>query len=296
MNVTTSTRGGRPHQLSSNGVAIPFDDAHFAPMTDSSALRHDPAAMRARFLRDGYVLLRSVLDRAQVIDLRADYFRRFDPDLLAPGTTPSDGIFSGTVPPGLPPHGVAGHPAHDVVRDEPFDRLTHDPALAEVAGSLVDAPTQLLRRRILRHFHNASPTASRAHVDFDYMDLGSDEIVTAWIPLGDCPISCGGITYLEGSHHVGSAILDRLRDNTDRPEDRRPISNDLALTAQALGGRWRWADFEAGDVVLHSPHLVHASLDNRSATMRLSVDVRFVKAGSAIDPRWLSDWSADDGY
>jgi hypothetical protein len=294
--VTTSTAVDKPVELSSNGLAIPFDDAHFAPMTDSTALVDDRSALRSRFARDGYVLLRSVLDRERVFDLRAGYFDRFDPGLLAHGTTAREGVFSGTMPPGLPPHGVAGHPAHDIVRSEIFDRFTRDPALGAVASSLLDAPAQLLTRRILRHFHNACATASRAHVDFDYLDRGSHNLITAWIPLGDCPIACGGIIYLDNSHHSRRAALDRLRTYTDRSDDRRPVSNDLALTARALGGRWRWTDFEAGDVVLHSPHLVHATLDNRSALMRLSADVRFVKAGAEIDPRWTSDWSADDGY
>jgi ectoine hydroxylase-related dioxygenase (phytanoyl-CoA dioxygenase family) len=292
----TTSPAERPPELSSNGVTIPFDAAHFEAMADSTDLRGDPSALRDRFERDGYVRLRSVLEREQVLELRADYFDRFDDELLAPGTTARDGVFSGTMPAGLPTYGVAGHPAHAVVRGETFDRLTRDAGLAAVASSLLGGPARLLTRRILRHFHSASATASRAHVDFDYMDRGSDHAVTAWIPLGDCPIECGGITYLAGSHRVGRAALDRLRENTDRPDDRRPVSNDLALTAQALGGRWLWTDFRAGDVVLHSPHLVHASLDNRSALMRLSADIRFMTAGAEADPRWAGDWSADDGF
>lgn len=279
--------------LSSNGVTIPFDT--FAPMQDSSALLADPAALRARFVADGYVLLRGVLHRDAVLDLREEYFARFDPSLLAPGTTPREGVFSGLVPAG-PAYGTLGHPAYDVVRGPRFDALTRSPRLAEVASALLDSPAVLLRRRILRHFHSGATTASRAHVDFDYMDRGSDQAVTAWLPLGDYPIACGGIIYLEGSQHAGREALDALREHTDRPADRRPVSNDLALTARALGGRWLWTEFRAGDVALHSPHIVHASLDNRSDVMRLSADVRFVRSGVPTDPRWDADWSADDGY
>ena len=286
----------RPTTLSSNGVAIAFDDEHFQPMRDSTALLDDPAALRARFAADGYLLLRSVLDRDAVLELRGDYFARFDPTLLAAGTKPRDGVFSGTVPAGLPPYGVPGHPAYDVVRSPAFDRLTRSRRLQAVAEQLLDGPAELLRRRILRHFHRGTPIASRAHVDFDYMDRGSDQIVTAWLALGDYPVTSGGITYLEGSHRVPRAALDGLREHTDRLTDRRPVSNDLALTASALGGRWLWTEFAAGDVALHSPHLVHASLDNRSDVMRLSADVRFVPAGAPTDERWHADWSADDGY
>jgi ectoine hydroxylase-related dioxygenase (phytanoyl-CoA dioxygenase family) len=128
------------------------------------------------------------------------------------------------------------------------------------------------------------------------MDRGSDTVVTAWITLGDCPVECGGLVYLEGSHRIPRAELDQLREHTDRPNDRRPISNDLGMTARVLGGRWLWTDYRAGDVVLHSPHLVHASLDNTSELMRLSADVRFRRADGRPDDRWNSDWSADDGF
>jgi ectoine hydroxylase-related dioxygenase (phytanoyl-CoA dioxygenase family) len=282
--------------LSSNGVEIPFDDAHFAPMRDSTAARNDPAELRRRFAANGYVRIRGLLDPGEVRAVRAAYFARFDPVLLAPGTTPEEGVFSGTVPDGLPPYGTAGHPAHDFVRTEQFDRFTSRPELTAVAGALLDGTAELMPRRILRHFDHRSAAASRAHVDWDYMDQGGAQVVTAWITLGDCPVECGGLVYLEGSHRADRSALDALRAHTDRPDDQRPVSNDLALTARALGGRWLWADHRAGDVVFHSPHLVHASLDNRRPVMRLSVDLRFRRRDAAADPRWSAPWSADDGF
>lgn len=285
-----------PPALTSNGVAIPFDDQHFAPMRDSTELRGDAAALRDRFAADGYLLLRGVLDREAVLDLRADYFARFDPVLLAAGTTARDGVFSGAVPADLPAYGTAGHPAHELVRTPAFDAFTRASGLHQVAETLLGGPAELLPRRILRHFHRGAATASRAHVDYDYMDRGSDRVVTAWIPVGDCPVEAGGLVYLDGSQRVARAELDALRSYTDRPGDARPVSNDLARTAQALGGRWRWTDYRAGDVVLHSPHTVHASLDDVSDLMRLSVDVRFRRLDATPDERWGAAWSADDGF
>jgi phytanoyl-CoA dioxygenase PhyH len=288
----------RPSELSSNGVPIPFDDRHFAPMRDSTELRADPVALRARFQDDGYVLLRSVLDRHRVFDLRRDYFARFPPSLLAEGTPPEDGIFSGTLPAGLPGYGTLGHPAYDLVRSPAFDAFTNSAELKQIAEALLDGPgpAELVPRRIVRHFHRGAAVASRAHVDYDYMDNGSDQLVTAWIPLGDSPVESGGLIYLEGSHRTGREDLDRLRTFTDRPSDHRPVSNDLARTARALGGRWLWTDYRAGDVVLHSPHTVHASLDVRSDVMRLSADIRFRRPDAVADDRWSGAWSADDGF
>ena len=289
-------RRALPAQLSSNGVAIPFDDEHFVPMLDSTPLLGDPAALRDRFAADGYVLLRAVLDPTTVRELRGRYFRRFDRAILADGTSPEDGIFSGCVPPRLPDYGTSGHPAHAFVRSAEFQAFTASPVLRGVAEQLLDASVELVPRRIVRHFHRLSGRASRAHVDYDYMDQGGDELVTEWIPLGDCPIETGGLIYLEGSHRVPRARLDALRQHTDRPDDRRPVSNDLALTARTLGGRWLWTDYAAGDVVVHSPHTVHASLDNATERMRLSADIRFRRVDSAPDARWSGAWSADDGF
>jgi hypothetical protein len=290
------TRSTLPATLTSNGLPISSDPRLLAPMRDSTALLDRPAELRDRFDEDGYVLLRSVLDQQRVLDLRARYFTAFDPAMLTPGSSPRDGVFSGSEPSDLPEYGTAGHPAYELVRTAEFDAFTSDPALREVAEVLLDGDVELLPRRILRHFHRLSGKASRAHVDYDYMDHGSDRLVTAWIPLGDCPVECGGLVYLEGSHRVPREALAGLRSYTDRPDDARPISNDLERTARTLGGRWLWADYRAGDVALHSPHTVHASLDDRSDVMRLSADIRFRRRDAVPDDRWSGAWSADDGF
>ncbi|HET9691375.1 MAG TPA: hypothetical protein VFP61_09485, partial [Acidimicrobiales bacterium] len=62
-----------------------------------------------------------------------------------------------------------------------------------------------------------------------------------------------------------------------------------------LGSRWLWADHAAGDVTLHSPHIVHASLDVASDAMRLSADLRWMAADAERDQRWLVPWAGDDG-
>lgn len=290
------TRITSPTALTSNGVPVSSDPSLLAPMRDSTSLLDRPVELRNRFDEDGYLLLRSVLDAPRVLELRGRYFAAFDPILLAPGTSAQDGVFSGTRPAELPDYGTAGHPAYEMVRSAEFDAFTSAPELRTVAAALLGGDVELLPRRILRHYDRLSGKASRAHVDYDYMDRGSDRLVTAWIPIGDCPVECGGLVYLEGSHRVSRERLDELRQFTDRPDDRRPISNDLERTASALGGRWLWADYRAGDVALHSPHMVHASLDDQSDVMRLSADVRFRRRDAAPDERWRAAWSADDGF
>ncbi|MFI1254142.1 phytanoyl-CoA dioxygenase family protein [Streptomyces netropsis] len=281
--------------LSSNGLPLSFDEELFTPLRDSTELRSRPSSLRARLCADGCLYLRGVLAREDVLRLREAYFASCDPVLLARGTTHREGVFSGRVPPGLPAHGVPGHPAHAFVRTETFHRFLADPALSALAKTLLGGPVQMLPRRILRHFHRGSRLASRAHVDRDYMDRGSDRVLTMWIPVGDCPPATGGLVYLEGSHTLPPVAYAPLRATGDRPGDRRPISHDLTTTARALGRRWMWADYAAGDVMVHLPHIIHASLDTTTDAMRLSVDARFVRCGDTPDPRWLRAWSGDDG-
>lgn len=280
--------------VSSNGVAVPFDDEHFAPLADSTALLDDPAALVERYRDDGYLLLRGVLDPAAVREVRSAYFAGFGDGYLAPGTDPADGVWSGRRPDDLPAHGVAGHPAHAFVRSPAFLAFCADRRLAELAATLLGGPVEQLTRRILRHFDRSRPAASRAHIDHTYLDRGSDRVVTAWVPLGDCPLPTGGLVYLDGSHREDPARLEALKHRSDRA-DRRPLSHDLGFVAEQLGRRWRWTDYRAGDVALHSPHIVHASLDTTTDRMRLSADLRFLAAGAERDSRWDRPWAGDDG-
>lgn len=265
-------------------------------MHDSTGMLGDPEKLRAQFQQDGYVYLRGVLDPRKVMRLRGHYFAMFDQTYFKPGTSREEGIWSGTVPQGQPGHGVAGHPAHTLVRCEEFAEFATSPELTGLAKTLLDdEEVRQLPRRIVRHFHKG-PRSSRAHTDFDYMDRGSASIITMWLPIGDCPVQSGGLTYLEGSHTIPKEKLSVLKaKHTDRPDDTRPISHDLGWTAEQLGGRWLYADYKAGDVAIHSPHLVHASLDTGTDMMRMSVDVRFLPASVEPDPRWLIPWSGDDG-
>lgn len=281
--------------LRSNGLPVPFDKEHFAPMRDSTEAAGNGGELRARFQTDGYLLLRGVLDPDEVRAIRRSYFSQFDRAYFKPGTDPAEGIFSGTRPAGLPPHGTPGHPAHAFVRTEEFRAFASQSAVRDLAETLLGGQSDELPRLILRHFDRHAPLASRAHTDYRYLDAGSDQLVTVWIPIGDCPLATGGLIYLEDSDRLPAAAFESVRSVTDRPDDDRPISHDLALVAETVGKRWLWTDYHAGDVAVHSPYLVHASLDTATPLMRLSCDVRYVRRGEPVDPRWTKTWSADDG-
>jgi hypothetical protein len=98
---------------------------------------------------------------------------------------------------------------------------------------------------------------------------------------------------LEGSHKHFAA-RDAAEGGVKRAEH---ISYDLPALAQQLDTRWLIADYRAGDMVVHSPYLLHASLNNvdNNRQMRLSTDIRFQPSLEPIDPRWQAHWRDDDG-
>ena len=66
--------------------------------------------------------------------------------------------------------------------------------------------------------------------------------------------------------------------------------------AEQFDSRWLVTDFEAGDIMLHSPFMIHAatSNDSQSNRIRLSTDIRYQNVRDEIDARWGNHWSLDD--
>lgn len=281
--------------LLSNDAEIPFTSQYFETVASFDWRRHGAEELRQAYRERGFLFLRGLLDRDRVLALRRRYFEMFDPALLRPGTSPEDGLYSGHWPDGLPPHGTEGHPAYLLVRSASFQNFADSEELRSLSETLLDGPVVRLLRAPLRHFIKGRPCASRAHIDFTYLDGGREDVVTLWISIGDCPIEAGGLVYLE---HSSDLDLDALRDAMprDRGWDRRPITHDLKALSDRTGRRWQFADIRAGDVLLHSPFVVHASLNTMTDLMRVSVDIRYALAHGGVDARWANHWSANDGY
>ncbi|NDC39997.1 MAG: hypothetical protein EBZ77_00330 [Chitinophagia bacterium] len=151
--------------------------------------------------------------------------------------------------------------------------------------------------RPIRHFYKDTFCATRAHADFTYLDKGTQRLLSVWVPLGDVRMDGGSIVYLRGSHKLNHEDLRaRLNGIGQRSGDERPISDDLEAVATLAGEPWMYTNFSAGDVVMHSPFIIHATLDCNTDAMRLSTDLRFAVADDEIDYRWKGAWRGDDGF
>jgi hypothetical protein len=98
------------------------------------------------------------------------------------------------------------------------------------------------------------------------------------------------------------------RKNADLPPEKRIsaynkhmasggwMSKDLSALARLIDGKWLLANYEVGDMVVHSSSMIHASRVNFDAQqrMRLSTDVRYQLQSEKIDPRWAKDYQPND--
>ncbi|MCJ1269378.1 hypothetical protein MMC22_009270 [Lobaria immixta] len=279
--------------------------------------------MRRRLDEDGYLFVKNLIPRADVLNVRKDYFEHYQPTgILQPGTLPEDGIFNSAHNPHdhrgigaglLPPEEfqiqtlISSH-----VRPEYLKFLEH-PNLRQMVRDLMGWKKEtLLRRTMLRH-NIPGGLSTGIHYDKLFLRDGGAYFLTAWVPIGDISIQGGGLLYLSDSTTLGKSIE---KDFTARAasfseEERISAFNanmskfgtlsddaDDFLENKAKGkGRWLTAAYEAGDVVFHDPYAIHGSSKNQDpqGRIRLSTDLRFYEEGSDIDQRWMKYWTPGDG-
>lgn len=262
--------------------------------------------LSARFRADGYLFLKGFLAREDVLEQRRRALSHLDlAGLLQPGTDPVLGIANQEGA----DDGILNRRLMEYVRSAAFESFCVTPRLWRFMDHLVDGLSYLHKRKLLRYTLPGSDFSTPAHYDLVYLRGGTDRLVTAWIPVGDCPAEMGGLVYLENSHQLGVKMeAEFAAKSLDlAPEERIGaynkhmaeggwVSKDLPDMARKFDTRWLVANYEAGDIVLHSPFTVHAATlnESREGAIRLSTDIRYQNVTDEIDARWSNHWSLDD--
>jgi hypothetical protein len=262
----------------------PVPAASLGPLHEAQAADQDPAAWRAAIAAHGHVLLRGALDRDAVLAARAEVFARLaEVGEIVPG---SDGIATGTS------RRAASHPDADAfwrsVCEGPLLRaVSHGPGLRAIAQALFGRAAKPFDFLWLRTM--LAGRASPLHFDHVYMNRGSAEVLTAWIPLGEVPLAAGPIVFVEGSNRFADIVARYRGLDVDRDAMPGSFPEDAIGFARARGARLLTAGFRPGDVILFDMFSLHGSCDNmmRGGRVRLSCDVRWQPAGDAEDDRWF---------
>lgn len=239
--------------------------------------------VRKRYRQHGYLWLKRFFERDVVLRFRESFFETI---------------------------GARGPQAFfEIIRSQEYEDFCTMPRLWSFYRAFLQGQPYLHQRKLLRFNSPGEDHCTGGHYDLIYLRAGTDRLCTSWIPLGEIPVEMGGLIYLEQSDAVGRRLEAEFRvKNADLPPEERIsaynrnmrangwVSTNLAGMAERFQSRWLVADYEAGDMVIHSPYMIHAATQNRDPLnrIRLSTDLRFQRVADSIDPRWANDWSLGD--
>ena len=233
------------------------------PFHDSSAIVCDAHALRERMAEDGYLFLPGLLPRDAVLEARRQMLKVLAEAGMVRRDRPLD-----HAAPDLSNFAVEPEPAFMAVLRrqyalEDVNALKHLPALGGLMEELFDEPVVPLPLFVCRSiFPEREAYTAPPHQDYVHIQ-GTTRNHAAWIPIGACDASMGGLSVAAGSHKLG--LLDL-----------RPALGAGGLEVVAEGRLdWRHGPYEAGDVVVFNSLTVHRGVPNRSDQVRLSVDFRY---------------------
>lgn len=264
-------------------------------------------ALQNQYRAQGYLWLKGILNRNEVLEFRRRFFSALaETGLLASGSQPVEGLYAGS---GENKKAVRQRVA-EIVQWAAYEAFCLAKPIVDFYETFLGGPVYLHKRKIIRFTRPGDPHCTGAHYDLTYLRAGTDRLCTSWIPIGDTPVAMGGLLYLEGSDSWGQKKeAEFAAKNTGLPPEERIsaynknmarggwLTKDLPSLAERLDTRWLVANYEAGDMVVHSPYMIHAASANQSAAgrMRLSTDIRYQLVRDEIDARWSNHWSPDDG-
>ncbi len=279
--------------LSSLGHTLDCRDQAFGYLTDSSDLLCQPDELRLRMLEDGYLYLKALLNPQQVWQARQEIAACLAAEgKLEPNSRVEDCIAQ----PGL---SMSFRP--DLAQQSPaLKKLLYSGRMMEFFQVFLGGDVRPYDYTWLRAV--APGLGTYPHCDIVYMGRGTDQLYTAWTPLGDIPWNVGGLMILEKSHCLETIKNSYGRLDVDSYCTNRKTAplyasgqkwwngalskNPVSLRSK-YGGRWLSAEFNAGDVLLFGMFTIHASLDNHSPSIRLSSDSRYQLASEPVDERWV---------
>ena len=261
---------------------IEYPSEQLGTLRESNDALSEPAMLRDRFRRDGYLFIRSLIDRAAVLDARQVILEYMaEREALVPG----EPVLEGVMPKEGKTVNMLGR--REITHRPELLRVLEAPELFNFFKRFYEEDVTTFGYKWLRAVGNEQFTGS--HFDVVYMGRGSARVNTVWIPFGDIPIHQGTLAVCEASNRLeGFARLRETygRSDVDRDNTQGWFSDDPEEILSTFGGRWLLADVRAGDILTFGLHTMHGSTTNTTNLYRLSCDVRFQPASEPMDERW----------
>ncbi len=273
------------YQLTSLGHPIDTSPDIFGFLKKSNDIRNNHDLLQRRMKEDGYLFLRDILDHDIVMDARREILEKLASiDEIHPDFPLMDAIASNNsrrkeidIKPFL----------KDLRTGAAYDRLCHEGRVMEFFDHFLGGPARAFDYLWLRTVGVGHATG--CHYDVVYMGRGTKDLYTAWIPIGDVPLTDGALMILEYSHRLEDLKKTYGTGDVDRDKIDGWLSRNPPLARNTYGGRWLTAEFKPGDLLCFSMFTLHCSLDNQSPVnrIRISSDSRYQLAAEPIDERWI---------
>ncbi|MCB9542284.1 MAG: phytanoyl-CoA dioxygenase family protein [bacterium] len=221
------------------------------------------AALKARFERDGFVVVPGVVEAERVAALRAAF------DALVEVWAAELGVSRAEY------ERVVSQWTSMHEHDPAFRAQLHHPRVAALGRALLGVERVQLFHD---HFISKPPGVSSTipwHQDYPFWPVDEPRALSCWLALDDADDESGAMWFMPGAHREGEQPpVDFLRNQKDWG----------ARIAEAVPTRLR-----AGDCVFHSCLSWHTSPPNRSARQRRALITIMMSAECRYDPAH-SDW------
>ncbi|MCZ7647739.1 MAG: phytanoyl-CoA dioxygenase family protein [Planctomycetota bacterium] len=254
-------------------------------LRDSNELLDNPEALRARMTEDGYLLLRGLQPRENVVAARRVLLENLSANKqLDPNAPLMDGVI------GEGGRGAFMGGAKAVTHTPEFLSVVESPQIMGFFDRFFSEQSLTFDYKWLRAVGKGGYTG--AHYDVVYMGRGSARLHTVWTPLADISYEDGPLALLLGSHNLEG--FKKLREtygrmDVDRDKVQGWFSDDPMHLVDTFGGRFATTEFRMGDVLIFGMYTMHGSITNQTGRFRLSCDTRYQPASDPVDERWVGE-------
>jgi len=160
--------------------------------------------IRYQLERDGYVFIKGLIPREDVLAMREHYFSQYaGTGLLKPDTPFVDGIYNPAENAAFHRGIGGGDPAGEDLdrliaahKTPLYQRFVSHPSLRKMVRDLMQWDEEvMLQRSMLRH-NVPGGQATGVHYDKLFLRGGEGFFLTGWVPIGDITPCGGGLFYL----------------------------------------------------------------------------------------------------
>jgi hypothetical protein len=230
-------------------------------LTISNELLCEYLPLNDRFLEDGYLFFRGVLDAAQVARVKTEFLAVLQAQGIA--QKEPEPVWTGAPLEEIDDNALYRlHCYNDLIESDGMRRL-----MEQVFGE----PAFLFKGTNIRYaLPHDSTYLTPAHQDHFFIRANSD-FRTLWVPLMAIDSAVGGLALAVGSHRQGlrahceqeGVLSYQMKGRTQR-----------GVALEAIFEPWCSIDYRPGDLLVFHSLMLHRALPNVSDRIRLSLDAR----------------------